>query len=562
MLRGRIKFAVALLMLVWAGLAFRLGKIQLVEGRHLEEWAKREQQCEVVLEPERGNIYDRMHRLLASSVDVKSVSAYIPDVDNKKVTARKLAEAGLGEYREIYSLLKRKVNFIWIKRSVPEDVASRIVKADLPGISVSMDQKRHYPMGALAGNLIGFVGGDKVGLEGVEFEFDSLLAGTPGWAVLQRVSRRAYPFPDCPRKQAERGKDLVLTIDANIQSICQEELGKMVERVSAKNGIAIVVNPRTGEVLAISNYPSYDPNDAAKGKPSSWKNRAITDVFEPGSTFKIVVDAAALDKSSVKLDEMVHSGEKFIKVGRLKIQDVHEHGPLTFRDAVAYSSNVAAVKISEKVGREGVYETARAFGFGNKTGVSLPGEARGTLSSPEEWSNIRFANIALGHGLTVTALQLAFAYAAIANRGVLLEPKIVRQFIEGNGVTHDEMSVRRVRRVIKEETALELTDVLAGVVEYGTGTSADLEGIDVAGKTGTAQKIEPSGGYARNRVVCSFAGYLPASDPRLVIVVVVDEPKGRHWGSDVAAPVFRGIARRIIEMRPYQSILYSGLAGT
>jgi cell division protein FtsI (penicillin-binding protein 3) len=560
MLKGRIKFVTLLLVLAWTALAFRLGKIQLVEGRHLEEWAKREQQCRIVLEPERGNIYDRMHRLLASSVDVKSVSAFLPDIENRRVTARRLAEMGLGRYKEIYSLLRSSANFVWIRRCVPEDVASRISRANLPGISVSLDRKRYYPMSELAGNLIGFVGEDRVGLEGVEFEFDSLLGGSPGWAVLQRVSKRAYPFPDCPRKQADRGKDLVLTIDANIQSVCQEELRETVERFSAQSGIAIVVNPRTGEVLAISNYPSYDPNNLGRGTPSSWKNRAITDVFEPGSTFKIVVDAAALEKCLVRIDEMVHSGEKSIKVGRVKIQDVHEHGPLTFKDAVVYSSNVAAVKISETVGKKGVYETARAFGFGNKTGIGLPGEARGTLSSPEDWSAIRFANIALGQGLTVTALQLAYAYATIANDGVLLEPRIVKEVIDENGVSYIEADVRKVRRVLRQEAALELTQVLTGVVEYGTGTAAGLEGIEVAGKTGTAQKTEASGGYARNRVVCSFAGYLPASDPRLVIVVVVDEPKGRHWGSDVAAPVFKNIARRIIEMRPYQSIMYSGLA--
>jgi len=542
-------------------LAFRLGKIQLVEGRHLEAWAKREQQYRIVLEPERGNIYDRMQRLLASSVDVKSVSAFLPDIENRKVTARKLSELGLGRYEEVHSLLRSRANFVWLKRSVPEETAARIVEAGLPGISVFTDQKRYYPVGSLAGNLLGFVGEDKVGLEGVEFEFDSLLGGSPGWAVLQRVSRKAYPFPDCPRKLAERGKDLVLTIDANIQSACQEEMRAAVERVSAKSGIAIVLNPRTGEVLAMSNYPSYDPNDLGEGATGSWKNRAITDQFEPGSTFKVVTDAAALDKSVVRIDDMVHSGEKSIKVGRLKIQDVHEHGPLTFKDAVAYSSNVAAVKISDMVGKETLYETARAFGFGNKTGITLPGEARGSLSLPQEWSRIRFANIALGHGLTVTALQLALAYAAIANRGVLVEPNIVKAVIDVDGVSHDRADIRKVRRVIREEAALELTEVLTAVVEYGTGTSAGLEGISVAGKTGTAQKIEPSGGYARDRVVCSFAGYFPAQDPRLVIVVVVDEPKGRHWGSDVAAPVFKNIARRIIEMRPYQSIMYSGLAG-
>jgi cell division protein FtsI (penicillin-binding protein 3) len=240
---------------------------------------------------------------------------------------------------------------------------------------------------------------------------------------------------------------------------------------------------------------------------------------------------------------------------------VHKHGQVTFAEAVAYSGNVAAVKISRIAGKKTVYETARAFGFGNKTGIELPGEAKGHLSSAESWSDLHFANVALGQGVSVTALQLAMAYGAIANGGVLLEPIIVKTIVDEGGKVLESPDSREVRRVISKEAAAELSDVLTGVVEYGTGTTARLRGITVAGKTGTAEKVDAHGGYAKDKVVCSFAGFLPAEDPRLVIVVVVDDPHGRHWGSDVAAPVFKGIASKIIEMRPYQSMIYSGLAG-
>lgn len=415
-------------------------------------------------------------------------------------------------------------------------------------------------MRSLAGNLLGFVGEDKTGLEGIEYQFESVLGGTPGWAVLQKVSGNHYPFPDCPRKKAERGKDMILTIDASVQSVCEEELKKTVDRFRARQGAAIVLDPNTGEILAMANHPSYDPNLLGKGYPSTWRNRAITDMFEPGSTFKIVVDGAALDRSLVAPEDSIDSNGGVIRIGLLKIRDVKNRGIMTFAEAVAYSSNVVAVKIAGRLGKDRLYESARAFGFGNKTGIMLPGEAKGSLSPPGEWSEIRFANVAIGQGVAVTALQLALAYASIANGGELVEPRIVKGVVDSNGRFLKKSDVRIVRRVISKEACDKLSDVLRGVVEFGSGWMAQLDGIGVAGKTGTAQKAEPGTGYVDDKLVCSFAGFLPAIDPRLVIVVVVDEPVGKHWGSDVAAPLFKRIAKKVIEMRPYQSAIYSGLA--
>ena len=557
---GRIKFVAVLLVLAWSGLVFRLGMIQLVEGKQLEEWARREQQSRVVLEPERGNIYDRMNRLLAGSIEVSSIGAFCPAIENKEKVARLLRDSGLGEYNEILSLLRSSSGFVWIRRSVSEKTASLVENAKIQGISVSRDSRRHYPMRSLAGNLLGFVGEDKIGLEGVEYQFESVLGGSSGWAVLQKISGNRYPFPDCPRKKAERGKDIILTIDASVQSVCEEELEKTLDRFGAKQGVAIVMNPNTGEILAMANCPSYDPNRLGKGDANTWKNKAITDMFEPGSTFKIVVDGAALDRRLVSPEDSIDSNRGVIQIGSLKIQDVKNRGIMTFAEAVAYSSNVVAVKIAGRLGKDGLYESARAFGFGNKSGILLPGETRGSLTPPGEWSEIRFANVAIGQGVAVTAVQLALAYAAIANGGELIEPVIVKGVVDGDGRFLKKSGARVVRRVISREACDKLRDVLIGVVEHGTGWQAQLDGIGVAGKTGTAQKAEPGTGYVDDKVVCSFAGFLPANDPKLVIVVVVDEPVGRHWGSDVAAPLFKRIAKKVIEMRPYQSDIYSGLA--
>jgi cell division protein FtsI (penicillin-binding protein 3) len=557
---GRIRLVALVLVLLWSGLVLKLGMIQLIKGKHLEDWAMRELQCKAVLEPERGDIYDRMHRLLAGSIEVKSIGAFCPAIENKRQAAKTLSDMGLGDYSQVFAALRKGSRFVWIKRAVPDEIALKVKKANMPGIVISDDTKRYYPMGSLAGNLLGFVGEDKVGLEGIEYEYDSEVSGAAGWAVLQRVSGEKYPLPDSPGKKPERGKDLVLTIDASVQSVCEEELKATVEEVGGKHGVAIVFQPRTGEILAMANYPSYDPNLMGKGEPGTWKNMAVTDMFEPGSTFKIVADGAALDKSLVSLDEVVDTGQGKIQIGSRKIVDVEKHGTLTFAEAVAYSSNVAAVKIARRAGKKAVYETARGFGFGNPTGIRLPGEARGYLAPPRAWSEIRFANVAIGQGVAVTALQLALAFGAIANDGKLVEPVIVKSIVDGDGSNTVDSHGQVVRRVISEDAASKLRNLLVGVVDFGTGSQAALQGIDVAGKTGTAQKLDDQGRYVHDKVVCSFAGFLPAYDPKLVIVVVVDEPTSRKWGSDVAAPLFKKIAKKIIEMRPYQSEIYSSLA--
>jgi cell division protein FtsI/penicillin-binding protein 2 len=464
----------------------------------------------------------------------------------------------LGTYQEITNHLESQSKFVWIRRDVEKKVLQRIKKLDLKGIGVTKDQRRNYPMGIMGGNLLGFVGEDGVGLEGVEFEFDHLLKGEKGWTVLQRGANGGlYPFPVYPEIPPRSGKNVYLTIDADIQSICEVSLDKFIKRFRANGGSVVCIHPGTGEILAMVNSPGYNPNRRGSGSPRNWRNRVVTDLFEPGSTFKVVIDAAAIEKDVVDLEERVDDGSGVILVSGHKIRDPKKHGPYTFQQAVERSANAASVRIAQRVGKEDLYLYARSFGFGTKTGIRLPGEAHGSLSSPEEWSSIKFANIALGHGISGTALQLAMAFGAIANDGVLLEPQILHGV--GSLGKLSRIKPKIVRRVITRDTASTLKELLQGVVKRGTGKLAKIQGVSIAGKTGTAQKIMENGKYSFDRVITSFVGFFPAEDPILLFVCIVDEPKGDVWGATVSAPLFRDIAKKVIHLPSYEGLIFSGV---
>ena len=540
--------------LLWLLLFFRLAFLQVVMGRAYGTVAESQHKVKVPLLSERGDILDRNGRLLTGSLEVQSIYALPDHVKNKESTAGEIATLGLGTSKEILSLLQKRKRFVWIRRDVEREIVHKLRELDLEGIGVAKDQRRYYPRGSLAGNLLGFVGEDGVGLEGVEYEFDQLLKGEKGWVILQRGARGGvYPFPEYPAMDPRRGKDILLTIDADIQSICEESLAKNVKRFHAKGGSVICLDPKTGEILAMANSPGYDPNRNGRGAPGVWRNRIITDLFEPGSTFKVVIDAAAVEKEVVELEERVDDGSGVIVVSGRKIRDPKKHGPYTFQQAVERSSNAASVRIAHRVGRRDLYLFARNFGFGNRTGIDLPGEANGVLPLPEEWSSIRFANIALGHGLSGTVLQLSMAFGAIANDGVLLEPRIL--LAVGNAGRPPEVEPRVVRRVISLETTKVMKILLLGVVEQGTGRLASLPGLRIAGKTGTAQKVLEAGGYSKDRLITSFVGFFPVENPILLIACIVDEPKGNPWGATVSAPLFREITQKIVHLSSYQPLL-------
>lgn len=417
-------------------------------------------------------------------------------------------------------------------------------------LAKSVNGKRLYPQGVLAGQVIGFVGQDLHGLEGVEYVLDEALRGSAGWTTLQKdATGRTFRSVEYMEREAEPGKTVVLTLDARYQEIAQEGLRHTVEQFKAAGGSAIVLDPHTGEILALANIPDFDPNQVAPEDSAAFRNRAVSYIFEPGSTFKVFTAGAALEEGLVRPGETFDGENGVIHIGNHTIGEAegHRFGTLTLREAITHSSNICMLKVGRKVGRVKLYEHARAFGFGCPTGVELPGEVKGKLDRPQAWSEARLANVSFGQGVAVTALQMTCAYGAVANGGVLVKPRIVKAILPWDSTSAPD-SAFVVRRVVGTATADSIRSYLADVVMKGTGTKAKVEGITVAGKTGTAQKSE-NGKYAEGKHVASFIGFLPAEAPKWVIAVVVDEPRGAsYFGGDVAAPLFREIAQKILAL--------------
>ncbi|MCK5118391.1 MAG: PASTA domain-containing protein, partial [Candidatus Latescibacteria bacterium] len=428
-----------------------------------------------------------------------------------------------------------------------------------------METTRHYPFGALAGQVLGYTNVDNKGIEGLELGLDEDLHGQPGWTAF-RVDARGRRFAEInnPVQDPRDGDRVLLTLSAAIQAIVEEELSDAVARFSARSGQAVLMDPRTGAILAMANVPSCDPN--RPGKTAVWtrKNRTITDCYEPGSIFKIVAVAAALEEGIKRPDDRIFCENGKVKVAGRTIRDVHKYGWLTLQEVLEYSSNIGTIKVAQEVGARLLYQYGRAFGFGYQTGIQFPGEVKGTFRPPAKWSGLSLATIAMGQEVAVTALQMAAAYGAIANGGVLMRPWIVRAVVDAHGKTVRESRPEEIRRVMSPETARTLTQFLQGAVERGTGVNAQLEGVHVAGKTGTAQKaIEGGRGYAPGEYVSSFIGFLPAGDPKVVCLVSVDTPRGGYYGSQVAAPAFKRIMDRVLSLRecPVSCELRAALEG-
>jgi cell division protein FtsI/penicillin-binding protein 2 len=415
-------------------------------------------------------------------------------------------------------------------------------------LATTINGKRVYPFAEVGGNLLGFVGKDGIGLEGIEYEFDPLLSGKPGWMTLGKTPRgHLYPYPGYPRKRIEPAKDIVLTIDADVQSIIERALVRRVNQLTAKRGCAVVLDPGSGEVLAMATVPSSNPNRWRAA--NNWRNAPLQDEFEPGSTFKIVTLSAVVEGKVVAVTDTVEDGSCEIMVKGKKIRDVRRHGPFTFEESVWRSSNVAFVRLSRMIGKQKLYDRAILLGFGTPTGVELPGETRGKLSSPSGWGELRFANLAFGHGVTCNLLQLAFAYQAIANGGMLLKPLIVKEVVSSSGKSLYKGESRRVRRVLPHETATEVTDLLCGVVSKGSGMLARMSDMRMAGKTGTANKCVK--GRYTNSYISSFICFFPADAPIFLVACLIDEPKSLYLGGEVCGPLMREIVENLRYLRPY-----------
>jgi len=525
----------------------RLGQIQLANHEEYVARAVRQQERTLSLTPVRGSIYDTKGRILAESVTAESIYADPQAVTDPAAAARLLAgitglEVSESELRKKFS---GKSEFAWIARQVEAPVARAVRKLSIPGIYTLEEHRRAYPRGTLAANVLGYVGLDGEGLAGIEHSFDRFVRGKPGKVTLLRDARRSMYVVGAEGVNAPvDGLSVYLTIDEVIQFIAERALAGAVEQYRATAGSVLVMDPRTGDILAMASAPRFDPNRYRDSPASSWRNRPVQDLYEPGSTFKIITAAAGLEEGLVTPSQILDCGMGRISIGNVHIKehDGHQYGYMSFEDVMSHSSNVGTIRVGLSLGQSRFYRYIRAFGFGERSGVELPGEGSGILRRPEQWSALSNAILSIGQELAVTPLQIAAATAAIANGGLLVTPRIVSRVVDGDGKEVRRPARPEPRRVVSERTAAVLNEILKTVVSRGTGVNASLPEFVVAGKTGTAQKAS-RGGYSADRFVASFVGYVPADRPRLVILVVIDEPRGAHYGGTVAAPLFREIAR-------------------
>jgi cell division protein FtsI (penicillin-binding protein 3) len=522
----------------------RLVQVQIVRHDDYTNRAQRQQERTLDLSPVRGAILDARGRVLAESVAAESIYADPQAIANRRAAAVKLAPIlGIG-VREIEARLSSDAGFVWIARQVPLEVAAQVRRLGIGGIDFIEEHRRAYPRGSLAASVIGYVGVDGEGLAGVEHSFDSYVRGKPGRVTVLRDARRGmYLVGGEGLNRAIDGNDVVLTIDSVVQFITERALGKAVEKFKAAGGAAIVMDARSGDVLAMASYPSFDPNRFGDSPAWSWRNRTLQEMYEPGSTFKIITASAGIEENVVTPSQILDCGNGAIQIADVEI---HEHGGvryglMTFEDVMVHSSNVGTIRVALALGERRMYDYVRRFGFGERTNVQLPGEAAGLLRRLSHWSDVSVASISIGQEIGVTPLQLVRAIGTVANGGTRVEPRVIDRVVDASGKTIYQPQRPQPQRVISERTAAVLNEILKSVVYRGTGERAALPEHVVAGKTGTAQKAI-RGGYAPDKFIASFGGYVPADRPRLVILVMVDEPRGEQFGGVIAAPAFREIA--------------------
>ena len=550
--KERITFLFILFIIFYFLLIYRLYNIQVIQSNKFEEIAQQEHLTSFSIEGERGNIYDRNLKKLVVNVNVQSLFAIPPKIENPREAALKISLILNLETKEVLDKLNQKRPFVWIKRKLNETEVEEIKKLNLEGLDFLKESKRFYPKKYLASNLMGFVGIDNQGLEGLELFFDQELKGLPGLVVLERDALGGkIPLSIKELNTHRDGNSIVLTIDEVIQYITEEALDKAFQKYKAKAGVAIVVEPKTGEVLAIAVRPSYDPNYFNKYALDLWRNLAITNTYEPGSTFKIVTIATALEEGVVKLDDQFYC-KGWTNYNRHIFHDIHQHGTQNLTDIVKNSCNVGVIQVGTRLEQKVFEKSIRRFGFGTLTEINLPGEVNGLIRSSKDWSKISLASISIGQEISITPIQLIMAISAIANRGTLMKPLIVKEILDSNQNSVKVFKSKPVRQVVSVETALTMTKILEQVVIDGTGREAKLDEYQVAGKTGTGQIFDfATGKYSNSAYTSLFVGYVPAENPKISILILLDQPKGSYYGGTVAAPVFKEIASKVL---PYLSI--------
>lgn len=541
----RIRFIGGFFVLLFALTVCRAFYLQVINRDYLLKLADRQHQKVIPLTPARGTIYDTNGAALAVSVEMDSCYAEPKSIADLRTAAARLAPVLEMPQETVFRRLQGNRNFVWLKRRLTPDVAKRVHELDIEGIGFVKETKRYYPNSEVASHVIGFTGLDPEGLEGIERRYDSTILGGTGYLVTERDALgRNVALKGTVVQNGAMGHNVTLTLDKNIQYIAEKELAKAVTNSGAKAGTAIVMDPNTGRVLAMSNFPTYNLNSHGDYASSVWRNRAVADSYEPGSTFKTFLIAAALEEKLVRPGDGINCEGGSYAIGGRTIHDTHKYGRLSVAEILKYSSNIGVAKIGSKLGASRLYSYLKNFGIGEKSGIDLPGETSGTLRQWSQWYGIDLATISFGQGVTASSVQLAAAFSAIANGGVLMKPYLVEKITDSDGNVVTTFGPQARRRVVSPETAKSVAMMLEGVAaDGGTGTNASVEGYRVAGKTGTAQKVDPiTKGYSASKRTASFIGFVPARKPRLTILVMIDEPKTSPYGGVVAAPAFSAIA--------------------
>ena len=528
----------------------RLVQIQVINASEYRDIAQKQYQSRISLPASRGTLVDHNGNVIASNT--KAVS-FVADPQMASDDAQAIANAFskvFGKPKKYYlDTLATDSRFVWLERQVSVDYLKKLDITKLPGVFVHYEPKRLYHHDQLAGQLIGTTNRDNDGIAGIELQFNKELRGFDGYVIFQRDGKgRARPVIDYPRVEPQNGHTIVLTIDLNFQSILEEELSKGIIQNKAESGLGIILDPHTGAVLAIAQNPTVNPNMFSKADVKDQKLRAVTDMFEPGSVFKLVTTSAAIEDNLIKPEQKFYAEEGTYRVaGRQHpIKDTHEYGWLTFEEGMALSSNIVMAKASDIIGGERFYRMARNYGFGIQTNIELPGEVRGNLKKPIDWSALTLNTMAYGYEVGVTPIQIAQAYAALANNGVMMKPYIFEKELDDSGAVIRQNGPQTIRRVVSESTARTIKDFLIQVVENGTAKNIKMANLKIAGKTGTSKKFT-DGHYETGKYTASFVGFFPADDPKLVCLVMMDNPSaGTYYGGTVSAPIFKAVAERII----------------
>ena len=547
--KNRITILAGFILFSWAGLCARLFQVQVLNGTEYKIKVVEQSQKKQIIPANRGNIFDRNNKPLTRNIIHYTLSVNPKKVTDKIAVATAVSER-TGEPKKKYiDKIDKNSNFEYLERNLQRETLGLLTNHSFTGLNIKRKYKRYYPHSSIGAQLIGYTNIDDEGISGIEKDFNKYLKGTSGWVHKTKgLSGKIQHKSGMPFNEPIDGNNIQLTIDLEYQSILEQELLKRQVETNAKSATGIIINPQSGEILAMASVPGFDNNNFSESEPELHKVRAITDQFEPGSTFKVVSAVAAIKQNDISLFEEFDCENGKYQYYNISVSDHEKYEMLTLPQIIKHSSNIGIIKMVERIGSTKLYETCRDLGFGSKTGINLKGEVTGKLSPYSDWSTVSLGQIAMGHEVGVTALQIATAYCAIANGGFLVKPRLIRQIIDQNNNQVFSEKTKVLRRIADVQTMKEIRQMLRGVIIDGTGENASIAGWKIAGKTGTAQKWK-DGKYSNKQFISNFVGFFPYDDPKILTFIMLDEPSQPfHWGSEGAAVAFNRVVKRIINM--------------